>query len=72
MSNIKVGCSVWVWSDVGVVWCGLLITLSLIITIELLDDCGVSPAHFAAQGGHLDCLQVCMLLRVVSIALTVV
>ena len=34
-----------------------MITLHHIFT-ELLDECGVSPAHFAAQGGHLDCLQV--------------
>ncbi len=25
---------------------------------EILDESGVTPAHFAAQGGHLDCLQV--------------
>ena len=26
--------------------------------LEILDDSGVTPAHFAAQKGHLDCLQV--------------
>ena len=25
---------------------------------EILDELGVTPAHFAAQGGHLDCILV--------------
>ena len=25
---------------------------------DVVDDSGVTPAHFAAQQGHLDCLQV--------------
>ena len=25
---------------------------------EIFDELGVTPAHFAAQGGHLDCLLV--------------
>lgn len=25
---------------------------------DVVDDSGVTPAHFASQQGHLDCLQV--------------
>ena len=28
---------------------------------DVVDDSGVTPAHFAAQQGHLDCLQVLFL-----------
>ena len=28
---------------------------------DVVDDSGVTPAHFAAQQGHLDCLQVFLL-----------
>ena len=34
-------------------FCGLCF-----LSAEILDDSGVTPAHFAAQRGHLDCLQV--------------
>ena len=27
-------------------------------SVEILDESGVTPAHFAAQGGHLECLEV--------------
>ena len=29
-----------------------------LINTEILDELGVTPAHFAAQGGHLDCILV--------------
>ena len=35
-----------------------ILMLLILSTAEILDESGVTPAHFAAQGGHLDCLQV--------------
>ena len=37
-----------------------------IVTLGFVDDSGVSPAHFAAQRGHLDCLSVSTLTTLIK------
>ena len=48
------GCmDVWMYGCMGVWMC-----VWMMFTAEFLDNFGVTPAHFAAQQGHLECLQV--------------